>query len=202
GASGALRQEFRELEMLDDITTLRYNAKLPSSVAGNCRNDLISAFRLLKGEKYVPSRVHQAIRWKGSDPFCLSEGTDIPWKIMEPSDKPKPAPRLNKQTVPRFVPADGTQSISTLRKRKLGDFNPEVSSETALKKLKIDLNITMEHFTQTMNSPRGSQWSNNSCAFDAVMSVLYNIWLDDMIVRTVQFRDINNEYLGQIADSF
>ena len=58
GASGALRQEFRELEMLDDITTLRYNGKLPSSVVGDRRNDLISAFRLLKGEKYVPSNVH------------------------------------------------------------------------------------------------------------------------------------------------
>ena len=61
GASGVLRQEFRELEMLDDITMLRYNGKLPSSVAGIHRNDLISAFHLLKGEKYVPSKVHQAI---------------------------------------------------------------------------------------------------------------------------------------------
>ena len=58
GALGALRQEFRELEMLDDITMLRYNGKLPSSVVGVRRNDLISAFRLLKGEKYVPSKVH------------------------------------------------------------------------------------------------------------------------------------------------
>ena len=58
GASGALRQEFRELEMLDDITMLCYNGKLPSSVVGVRRNDLISAFRQLKGEKYVPSKVH------------------------------------------------------------------------------------------------------------------------------------------------
>ncbi|KAF8220674.1 hypothetical protein L208DRAFT_1211052, partial [Tricholoma matsutake] len=58
GASGALRQEFRELEMLDDITTLRYNGKLPSSVVGNSRNDLISTFCLVKGEKYVLSKVH------------------------------------------------------------------------------------------------------------------------------------------------
>ena len=82
GASGALRQEFRELEMLDDITTLRYNGKLPSSVVGICRNDLISVFRLLKGEKYVPSKVHQAIRWKENNPFHMSEGTNVAWRIV------------------------------------------------------------------------------------------------------------------------
>ncbi|KAF8224294.1 hypothetical protein L208DRAFT_1312405, partial [Tricholoma matsutake] len=53
-----LRQEFSELEMLDDITTLRYNGKLPVSVVGNFRNDLISAFCMVRGDKYVPPKVH------------------------------------------------------------------------------------------------------------------------------------------------
>ncbi|KAF8223225.1 hypothetical protein L208DRAFT_1053752, partial [Tricholoma matsutake] len=43
---------------------------------------------------------------------------------------------------------------------------------------------------------------NNSCAFDAVISVLYNIWLDDTTLQTTQFRDINDQYLGQVATSF
>ena len=46
-----------------------------------------------------------------------------------------------------------------------------------------------------MDNPRGSQWSNNSCAFDAVLSVLYNIWLDNTQERTVQLKDINNLYI-------
>ena len=53
-----LRQEFRELEMLNDITMLRYNKKLPSSVVGVCRNDVISAFRFVKGDKYSGSQNH------------------------------------------------------------------------------------------------------------------------------------------------
>ncbi|KAF8234152.1 hypothetical protein L208DRAFT_1263147 [Tricholoma matsutake] len=76
GALGALQQEFRELEMLDDITTLCYNGKLPISVVGNSRNDLISTFHLVRGERYVPSNVHQAIHWKDNDPFHLSDGTE------------------------------------------------------------------------------------------------------------------------------
>jgi hypothetical protein len=41
GASGALRQEFRELELLDEITDLRYNGKFHRSVIGEWRNMLI-----------------------------------------------------------------------------------------------------------------------------------------------------------------
>jgi hypothetical protein len=136
GASGALRQEFRELEILDDITTLRYKRKLSSSVVGVRRNDLISAFRLLKGEKYVPSRVHRAIQWKENDPFCLSEGTDAAWRIVESSDKLNPGAISKKQTISHVVQADGTPSTPLLGKRKLGaDFESE-TSETASKNLK------------------------------------------------------------------
>ena len=50
GASGALRQEFRELELLDDITALTFENKLPRRVTtGDCRNTLIDAFRKYKG---------------------------------------------------------------------------------------------------------------------------------------------------------
>ena len=47
GASGPLRQEFRELELLDNITTLLiFNEKLPRKVAmGDRRNILIDRFR-------------------------------------------------------------------------------------------------------------------------------------------------------------
>ncbi|KAF8577594.1 hypothetical protein K439DRAFT_1649052 [Ramaria rubella] len=41
GASGWLRQEFRELEILDEITKLRYEKKLPSHITGDRRNTII-----------------------------------------------------------------------------------------------------------------------------------------------------------------
>ncbi|KAF8220308.1 hypothetical protein L208DRAFT_1334627, partial [Tricholoma matsutake] len=175
GASGALRQEFRELEMLDDITTLRYNGKLPAAVNGNSRNDLISAFHLKRGDKYVPSRVHQAICWKENDPFHLSDGTGANWKVMESS---KPV-------------------ANNHPKRKDAELE-QGEDETRVKRSKTDLSNTTEGHTPT-DSPQGSQWSNNSCVYDAVMSILYNIWRDDPTQRTIQFRDVNNEYLGQIS---
>ncbi|KAF8575817.1 hypothetical protein K439DRAFT_1649436 [Ramaria rubella] len=41
GASGWLRQEFRELEILDEITKLRYEKKLPTNITGDRRNIII-----------------------------------------------------------------------------------------------------------------------------------------------------------------
>jgi hypothetical protein len=41
GASGYLRQEFCELELLDEITKLRYEGNLPDHIQGNFRNPLI-----------------------------------------------------------------------------------------------------------------------------------------------------------------
>ncbi|KAF8580220.1 hypothetical protein K439DRAFT_1245723, partial [Ramaria rubella] len=38
---GWLRQEFRELEILDEITKLRYEGNLPSDIIGDRRNTII-----------------------------------------------------------------------------------------------------------------------------------------------------------------
>ena len=65
---------------------------------------------------------------------------------------------------------------------------------------KADLNTTEHH--APMGNPRGLQWNNNSCAFDAILAVLFNIWQDDATERTAQFKDVNEEYLGRIVDGF
>ena len=52
GASGALRQEFQELKLLDEITTLHYENKLPRKIAmADRRNTLIALFRERKGKE-------------------------------------------------------------------------------------------------------------------------------------------------------
>ncbi|KAI0362820.1 hypothetical protein OH77DRAFT_1360879, partial [Trametes cingulata] len=41
GISGSLRQKFRELKLLDEITKLRYLGKISPKVTGITRNELI-----------------------------------------------------------------------------------------------------------------------------------------------------------------
>jgi len=68
GASGALCQEFRELELLDNITLLWFEEKLPRKVAiADHRNPLIALFREYKGLQYMPSMIHDTLRWSKWD---------------------------------------------------------------------------------------------------------------------------------------
>jgi hypothetical protein len=53
GCSGYLRQEFREQEILDDITRLRYEGKLPNCIDGQLRNTLIHQYQIWRGTEYV-----------------------------------------------------------------------------------------------------------------------------------------------------
>src|SRR6202034_3097665 len=101
--------------------------------------------------------------------------------------------------------ADGTSTTPILGKRKLGADSETEASETASKKNRMSSKATAErcapknlskpgsntteHHTP-IGSPRGSQWSNNSCAFDAVLSVLYNVWQENAVERTAQFKEI------------
>ncbi|KAJ7122511.1 hypothetical protein C8R43DRAFT_841236, partial [Mycena crocata] len=45
GLSGYLRQEFRELELLDEITRLRFESNLPRCVTGIYRGDLLASYK-------------------------------------------------------------------------------------------------------------------------------------------------------------
>ena len=83
GPSGALRQEFRELELLDEIMSLMYTSKLPAAVCGDTRNNLIRAFREWKGLQYVPKIVHPAIRWSKRDPLLESQIYDLARDLKE-----------------------------------------------------------------------------------------------------------------------
>ena len=77
GCLGALRQEFRELELLDEVTKTRYMGKLPPIVGGDTRNAVISSFRNWKGAQYVPNVVHPAIRWSKHDPLLESQANSF-----------------------------------------------------------------------------------------------------------------------------
>ena len=83
GLTGYLRQEFRELEILNEITKLRYNGDLPSHVNGLTRNTIIRQFfsrKLLT--KPVPE-IPKPIAWSESHPLTLPPPViDAPWGII------------------------------------------------------------------------------------------------------------------------
>ena len=60
---GRLRQEFRELELLNEITRLRWEGLLDKGVGGNTRSTLLKSYLKMYGTKKCPEHVHPAVRW-------------------------------------------------------------------------------------------------------------------------------------------
>src|ERR1700723_4563653 len=54
----------------------------------------------------------------------------------------------------------------------------------------------------TLYMPKGTRWSNNSCAYDPIVTILYNIWLDDTVAQSAAFKSIGLRFMGLLADSF
>ena len=117
GASGWLRQEFRELEILDNITKMRYENILPQEIQGVTRNTLIRVFQQWKGTEYVPEHTHDAIRWTAEKPLKLLDAvTDSPWQNIDKSKKKTDVDKPSK-----FVKAAGSISVKTSVKHNIDE---------------------------------------------------------------------------------
>ena len=116
GAPGYLRQEFRELELMDEITRLKFEDKLPPSINGNLRNPLIRQYQFLKGESYIPDVVPDTLRWTNSDPMkILKVQTDTQWQLIEKF----------KEKGTKYTPASGTVAVDNNKLKRKAD---EISS--------------------------------------------------------------------------
>ncbi|KDR76763.1 hypothetical protein GALMADRAFT_66895 [Galerina marginata CBS 339.88] len=183
GCSGALRQEFREMEILDEITLLRYNTKLSVKVHGNIRNLLIKTFRESKGIQYVPNLVHPAIRWSKRDPLNESEIYDI--KLMD----------INKFNKKRKGPDETSKSFKSPKKKS------EVEAEpSALKKICFNHHTVQNSIHNVV--PQGFIWSNNSCAYDAGFTILFTLWCSSRNMWTEKFRAIGNQFIIDLVNGF
>ncbi|TFY56576.1 hypothetical protein EVG20_g8875, partial [Dentipellis fragilis] len=84
GMSGYLRQEFRELEVLNYITKLRFEGKLKPGVGGNTRCSLIKSFQKVY-KNYCPKDTPDPLKWNETDPILRAEedNDDFIWRKAE-----------------------------------------------------------------------------------------------------------------------
>ena len=198
GASGYLRQEFRELELLDEISKLRYEGKLPDHIQGNIRNPLIRAYQKWKGTDYVPPLTHPALTWSVNDPMpLLSVVTDAPWQIID--KKKKKEVKIETTSIHSgFVAAKGSVPVKSEKKRKLEEL--ENLSASAKKTKAAQMIIVSDN----SSSPAGLIWDedNYSCAYDALLTILYEIWSTDTKAWTRRFKEINQHHLKSVSACF
>ncbi|KAK0502606.1 hypothetical protein EDD18DRAFT_1458732 [Armillaria luteobubalina] len=79
GCSGRLRQEFRELKMLDDITRKMYEGLLPVTVFGDTQYSVVQSYLSHVGIQYSPPNMDSALMWSTVQPFDMRDATDLVW---------------------------------------------------------------------------------------------------------------------------
>jgi hypothetical protein len=156
-ASGALRQEFCDLELLDEITKLCYLGKLPGSVGGNRCNALIHTFRLPKGMTYVPSSVHPSIKWSRKDPMLDPIVNDMPWLVVTNESMPS---TTSKAGASMDIPS------TPLKSSKRKEITPEKEHRTKINKTNSKAKNNTDSVNMDVQSltPIGTVWHQNSCA--------------------------------------
>ena len=191
-ASGALRQEYRDLELLDEITKLQYHSKLPKTVIGDRRNDLIHAYRLHKGPEYVPATVHNSIRWSDLDPMLEPIDDNIGWEIVK------------KVATPSKSSNTTNMSNKSSHKHKLED-NEILDMQSSKRKCyNNDMLVDKPEKEASIDSltPSGLSWHRNSCAYDSILCIIYAIWMGNRSLWTDYLKNLNNPHLGKLAKDF
>jgi hypothetical protein len=208
GCSGALRQEFRELELLDEITRLRYVGKLPLHVEGSTRNSMIASFRKWKGDQYVPSTVHSSIRWSTRNPWIESEALNLEDRLalLEKmrNKSTKHVDKLEKSlSTNRDITELGIGKPNTQKRRRSSGL-PRLLSATSShpsNKQKIASLPSMpnrRHYTTLI----GMRWSENSCAYDSVFTPIYVQWCADRDFQTEFIRTTDSPAANLLFDGF
>ncbi|KAJ7476477.1 hypothetical protein FB451DRAFT_1033426, partial [Mycena latifolia] len=177
GMSGYLRQELRELEILDEITRLRCAGLLPPSVTGLYRGRLIRSFYAWKSTHNDPVHFHPSMRWNAS------MGPRVPEPVTYSEWRP---------------------SVKINNKRKKAEASGEASAvlEPPAKRAKVDSQVKDKQRPYGANSsqrtamarPVGLIWDNrnHSCAYDATFTTLANIWAENPELWRARFSTMSD----------
>ncbi|KAJ7132919.1 hypothetical protein C8R46DRAFT_851209, partial [Mycena filopes] len=202
GMSGYLRQEFRELELLDEITKLRWEGSLPRTVTGVYRGQLLASFRAWKGGVEDPTYFHDAIRYNSK----LDDGNGQPvdygeWRptINGPSSKPPVVATPKKPAASRKRAGDPLAAAVVKRSRVAAPPAQPRNIERpqpAFQREPVQA-PPVARARLAVRRPLGLVWDsvNHSCAYDSLFTPLLELWQDDPEVWTARLSQ-SSAWLG------
>ncbi|PPQ73943.1 hypothetical protein CVT24_012551 [Panaeolus cyanescens] len=182
GLDGSLRQEFRELNYLDEITRLQYEGELPSDIIDVTRHLTISNYRKWRGNTLEKSW-HPALQGDDEDP--LPPNPAHTGQLVHTTDNRVLSDNIAKEPLHQI--SEGSQLSNGTRKRKRVDTHSVPMKKTrSLQKLP-DILVLENDNSDVSSSPNdnvvgkicGPLWDpvDHSCAFDSWTFILYTLWL-------------------------
>ncbi|KAJ3559086.1 hypothetical protein NM688_g551 [Phlebia brevispora] len=163
GPSADLKRELRELEIMDDISKLRFEGHLPEGIKGNTRAQLVRSYQRIFGAYHIPPQIHPALDWRGEsldDIKCQKR--DIPWENLSYNA------RINR------------------KKKRKGTHPPQVSTQPQKKK-KTNQTPSTSVGLGVSGHLKGLIWDeeNWSCLYDALLTVLWNAHAEFRILDSI-----------------
>ena len=172
------------MELLDEITRLRFKGKLPKSVNDDDkRSTLINAIRAHRGQSYVLQTCHPAIRWNKKDEFLGWMHQDVDWQSIPlkkgnfgQAEKMKESHVSKKEDnlhvlKPNIIVLPGTPS-----KKHAAPDRVDTPPAKRLKTDQMQGEPSSPSTDNVLQMPVGSQWWNNSCAYNTITTILYDLW--------------------------
>ncbi|RDB31048.1 hypothetical protein Hypma_000099 [Hypsizygus marmoreus] len=173
-------------------------------------------------EQNLPASVNSVYKYQTdpnvvqiSDPFLDWVLPDLSWQIIT-----KASPALA-QTKSTFVPAQGTiagkvtgpgshltESVSHkgVKRKPSGSVKKDhlLPDMPKLKKQKVSTShhSMVPDIGLSNEQPIGTEWRDNSCAYDAAIAILHNIWHHNPQLLTEELTNFNPEFLGPLVADF
>ena len=147
---------------------------------------MIKTFREWKGQQYVPNFVHPAIRWSKHDPLLESEIIDIKKITSSMSTENKSKHKMD-------------DSIS-IEPKQIQSITKDVEPES--KKLCLSHSSSLSNGSSYNLIPQGMIWSNNSCAYDSIFTILFSVWCDNKNLWNYNFNQMNNPFIISLSNGF
>lgn len=169
-ASEDLLREFRQLEILNDVTRLKYLGQLPFITEGLSRTEIIQKYQQWKGNTYVPADVHPALDWSKNSAAILgkthSASTDK-WTVLS-----RPVVKRSNAS----LPSNSSEQLTTTKRTADIDMAADTEPTTRTKRPRRDMPPAPN---TRLATPVGLLWDmrNWSCAYDCVVGLLFNLYV-------------------------
>jgi hypothetical protein len=175
GLPGHLRQEFRELHILNEIMSEIYEGRLDKKYLGLLRNPMIYKYRYeIKRNPFIG--MHKAIKLSDAELAINEPGKDGAWDLN----------LLKKLTNPVIGENKLKRKVSKLHATN-DDINGVISSNISKKTKSAPTPSRNPH----AQSPLGLNWDSKdySCAYDSLFTVFFHVWNEGQLKHRGYFEN-------------
>ena len=186
---------------------------MSSTVNGTTRRSLIRQFLNNKPLDKPNEELHSGIQWTSTKPFIIPADTiDSSWHVVPRDIGDKSANvtekmdvAIHKQptsliTIPHQVKSAIMHNDNVVQKEVLSATTNMIdkcsNSKNSKKRTALDIGLRDVSIqvkkicllNPVTCQPLGVKWDRNSCAYDAILGILFNVWNEDHIAQSRLFR--------------